>query len=84
MKTALSKTEAKEKIFDFFKKRQFSSEEAKKIKRLAMKFNIKLGDYRKSFCKKCYSQLKGKTRITKMHKIIECMSCGAINRQKIS
>lgn len=84
MKTQLSRTEAQKKIDDFFERKSFSSEEVRKIKRLAMKFNIKLGIYRRKFCKKCLSQLKGKTRTTKTHKIIECASCGAKNRQRIT
>ncbi len=53
MKTSLSRKEAQEKIDEFFLKEKFTAEEAKKAKRLAMKFNIKLGKYRKEFCKKC-------------------------------
>ena len=80
MKTALSKTQAREKIDSFFKKENFSQEEAKKIKRLAMKFNLKLGAYRKLFCKECLSKLKGKIRVTKTHKIVECASCSYKNK----
>jgi len=83
MKTKLSKTEAKEKITSFFKKSNFTPEEVKKIKRLAMKFNIKLKEHRKKFCKKCLSKLKGKTRITKLYKIVECFTCGYRNKFKI-
>ncbi|MDP1695686.1 MAG: hypothetical protein Q8L29_02115 [archaeon] len=83
MKTALSKTQAKEKIDSFFQGESFTAEEVKKIKRLAMKFNIKLGAYRKLFCKKCLSKLKGKLRIAKTHKIVECASCGYKNKIKI-
>ncbi len=84
MKIKLSKTEAKERIDSFFKKSKFSSEDVKKMKRLGMKYNIKLGIYRKKFCKKCLSKLKGKTRITKSHKSIECEICGNLNRFKLS
>lgn len=84
MKKGLSRTEAQEKINELFGKgREFSADEVKKIKRLAMKYNIKLGSYRKLFCKKCFSFLKGKTRITKAYKIIECGRCRAVNRQRI-
>jgi len=83
MKTKLSKTEAKQKIDDFFKKKSFSPEETKKIKRLAMKYNIKLSQHRKKFCKSCLSPLKGKTRITKTHKTIECSICSHKNKFRI-
>jgi RNase P subunit RPR2 len=82
MKRKLSKTEAKEKIDKFFQREDFSAEEVKKIKRLAMKFNLKLGEKRKLFCKKCLSRLRGKLRVSKTHKTIECGSCGQVNRHK--
>jgi len=80
MKTNLSKTQAKEKINLFFRQRNFEAKDVKKIKRLAMKFRIRLGDYRKLFCKKCLSKLKGKTRVTKFYKTIECENCDYKNR----
>jgi RNase P subunit RPR2 len=70
MKKTMSKTEAKRKIEDFFKQDIFSGEEMRKVKRLAMKFRIRLGDKRKLFCKKCYEPLKG--------------SCGCVNKHKLS
>ena len=83
MKKTLSKTEARKHVEQFFSKSSFSADELKKIKRLAMKYNIKLGSYKKSFCKSCLSQLKGKIRITKTHKTIECSICRRINKIKI-
>ncbi|MCX8159239.1 MAG: hypothetical protein N3D20_03060 [Candidatus Pacearchaeota archaeon] len=83
MKTALTKTEANEKIINFFSKPNFTPDEMKKIKRLAMKFNIKLKPYKNKFCKKCLSPLKGKIRISKTHKTIECGFCGHKNKFKI-
>lgn len=83
MRIKLSRREAQEKIEKSFSRDRFSAEEMRKIKRLAMKLNIKLGNYRKLFCKKCLSQLKGKIRITKKYKVIECESCGFLNRQGI-
>ena len=84
MKKRISKTEAKNKIDEFFEKDRFQPEEVKKIKRLGMKFKIRLGDYRRRFCKKCFSDLKeGKIRIDKNYKIIEC-KCGYKNKIKIS
>ncbi|MBU0466858.1 MAG: hypothetical protein KJ718_02320 [Nanoarchaeota archaeon] len=83
MKTRLSKTEAREKIEEFFKREDFTSEEIKKMKRMAMKFNIRLDGKRKLFCKKCLSRLRGKTRVSKTHKTVECGICGERNKFKI-
>ncbi len=84
MKTRLTKQEAQEKIEEFFKKESFTKEDVKKIRRLAMKFNIKLGKLRQNFCKKCLSQLKGKIRISKTHKTIECINCRYRNKFRIA
>jgi RNase P subunit RPR2 len=82
MKSKLTRKEAQEKIDSFFtQKKELNPLYVKKIKRLAMKYNIKLGVHRRRFCKKCYSDLKkGKIRITKTHKIIECPNCKERNR----
>jgi len=84
MKTSLNKTQAKEKIDNFFKKQSFNKEEMRKIKRLAMKFKIRLEDKRKLFCKSCLSHLKGSVRISKGYKSVECGSCGYKNKFKIN
>jgi len=84
MKKSLSKTEAKKVIDYFFQQPSFSSHEVKAIRRLAMKHRIKLGKYRQLFCKKCLSQLKGKIRVTKTHKTVECSACGFKNKIKLS
>jgi len=84
MKTSLTRAQAQEAINKFFNKPSFTKEELKKIKRIAMKFNIKLGNYRKLFCKKCLSQLKGRIRITKTHKTITCEKCSHKNRFKVN
>ena len=53
-KTTKSKVE--KEINEFFKDiKNKNPKEVKKIKRLAMHYNIKLGDKRKTFCKKCFS-----------------------------
>ena len=83
MKTSLSRPEAKDKIDSFFKTSEFSPEQLKKIKRLAMKFNIKLGVYKKMFCKNCLNKLRGKIRISSGFKTTECGLCGLKNRHKI-
>ena len=58
MRDKYSKKEIEKKIREFFQKESFAADEAKKIKKLAMKFNLKLGKNRRRFCKKCYSDLK--------------------------
>ena len=83
MKKELNKTQAKEKIEQFFSKSDFTPEQLKKIKRLAMKFNIKLENKRKLFCKKCLNPLAGKLSITKSHKTVECKSCGFRNKVRL-
>jgi RNase P subunit RPR2 len=84
MKHHLSKTQVQEKIDEFFKRKDFTPSEVKKIRRLAMKHKIKLGVLRKKFCKKCLSQLKGKTRLTNTHKTIICNSCNHNNKFRLS
>ncbi len=84
MKPKLSKKEVHEKIDEFFRQNELKKEEVRKIKRIAMKHKIKLGKYRRRFCRKCYSDLKtGKIRTNKTHKVIECSGCGEKNRFKI-
>jgi RNase P subunit RPR2 len=82
MKTNLSKTEAKEKIDNFFLRKEFDKEEIRRIKRLAMKFKIRLKDKRKLFCKACKSPLKGKMRLSRTHKTIICEECKFRNKFK--
>ena len=84
MKEKISRKEAEQKIKEFFEQMRFDSEGAKKIKKLAMKFNLKLGLYRKRFCKKCFSDLKNaKIRVDKDYKNIKCIECRFVNRYKI-
>lgn len=84
MEKKLSKKQAQEKIQEFFQTSNFKPEELKKIKRLAMKYRIRLGTLRKKFCKKCLNSLKGKTRITKTHKTVICKNCQAKNKFKLA
>jgi len=83
MKAKFGKREAEQKVNDFFASEKFNSEQMRKIKKLAMKFNIKLGALRKKFCKKCLSQLHGRLRMNKGFKTVECFSCGFRNRWKV-
>ncbi len=87
MKNKISKTEAKEKIEDFFKDiKSKSPKEIRKIKKLAMNYNIPLKGKRKLFCKKCLNPFSGedKVRIKKRVKSIICKKCNYTNRWKIS
>ncbi len=84
MKKEMGKAEAREKIEQFFSKSSFTPESLKKIKRLAMKFKIKLGEKRKLFCQKCLHPLAGKLSVIKTHKTVECKSCGFRNKVRIS
>lgn len=80
----LTKIEAQEKIKDFFETAKHSEIETKKIKKLAMHYNIKLGKLRKRFCKKCYSSLdNASVRIRNKTKIAKCKKCGHVSRWKI-
>ncbi len=88
MKNKLSKKQVEEKIANFFRQTgELDPRNIKKTKRLAMSYNLKLKDYRKRFCKKCFSDLKynkGKIRVGKMYKTIECAKCGFLNRWKVN
>ena len=86
MKKNFSKTEAKEKIDSFFKDiNEKTPSEIKKIKKLAMQYNIPLKEKRKLFCKKCCSVYKSpQIRIKNKIKIVKCNSCGEFNRTKLS
>ena len=81
MKPKLSKTEAQEKIKDFFSHiKHKTPEEIKKIKKLAMNHNIKLGDKRKLFCKKCLNAYGRDSSISIKNGFIT-ISCGKCNHK---
>ena len=85
MKPKSSKQETEQKIKDIFSKNS-TPNEIKKAKRLAMNKNIKIGNLRKKFCKKCYSLFNTKNseiRIKKGFKMIKCKTCNYISRYKI-
>ncbi len=80
----LSKNEAKKEIENYFAKEKLDQNKTRKIKNLAMKFRIGLKDYRKRFCKKCYSDLSdAKVRISKTYKQTTCIKCNMNNRWTI-
>ena len=81
----LSKQEIQEKIQEIFSSNP-SPKQIKKIKKLAMSKNIKLGNLRKKFCKKCYSFFNtnnSEIKIKKDFKITRCRKCGYLSRWKI-
>ncbi|MFA7707810.1 MAG: hypothetical protein WCX73_02565 [Candidatus Pacearchaeota archaeon] len=85
MKTNLSKQDIENKINETFSKNS-SQEEIKKIKKLAMSKNIKLGSLKKRFCKKCYLLFNTKNseiRIKKRFKTLKCKKCEYISRYKL-
>ncbi len=85
----MKKLRKKEALFEI--KKFFSDiknkkpKEIKKIKRLAMHHNIKLGSLRKKFCKKCFSVFpqNAKIRIKNGKKTVKCKICGSIFRWKL-
>lgn len=83
MKKDLSKKEVYSIVESFFKRKEFNSEQLKKIRRLAMKYKIPLKEKRKLFCKYCLNKLEGKTRINKEHKSITCRVCNRVSKFKL-
>ena len=81
----LSKNEVLEKINELFSKKP-SPLEIKKIRKLAASKNIKLGDLRKKFCKKClmyFISSNHEIRIKKHFKIVRCKNCSYVSRWKL-
>lgn len=77
----LSRKEAQEAVQKFFNNGRLEPLSVKKMKTLAMAHRIRLKEYRKRFCKKCYVDLKlGRVRVTKTHKQVICGVCGSANR----
>jgi len=85
MKKSISKKDVEKQIESFFLEiKKKTSEDIKKIKRLAMSYKIKLGEKRKLFCKKCLMPYKNpKIRIKNKTKIVICENCGFTARWKI-
>ncbi len=80
MKKKISRGEMLKKIEEFFRREDFRAEDARKIKRLAMKYRLPLRKYRRFFCKRCFSRLMGKTRVSRDYKSVICVNCGYLNR----
>ncbi len=78
----MSKKEVKEKIADFFKEKH-DKEKVRKIKKLAMSHQIKLGEKRKLFCKKCFSMNLRVLGIKNKLKRVKCNDCWNEMRWKV-
>jgi len=85
MKKTISKTRTKETIEKFFFDIENKTpEQVKKIKKLAMTHNLKLKEFKNSFCKKCFFPYKNpKIRIKNKIKSITCGNCGYVFRKKL-
>jgi len=85
MKTKLSKKQAEREIQNFFIRiHEKTPGEVKRIKRLAMAHNIKLGEKRKTFCKKCFEPYKFPSiRIKNDMITITCEQCENKSRWKV-
>ena len=85
MKKSISRPEAEKIIGEFFGNiKDKSSNDVKKIKRLAMSYKIKLGERRKLFCKKCLMPYKiPRIRVKDKVKAIKCGSCGSTSRWRM-
>jgi len=85
MKEEISKSEAENKINEFFLDIiNKTPKEIDKIKKLAMTKKTKLKEKRKFFCKYCSFPYKNsKIKIKNKMKSVTCQNCGKINRWKI-
>ncbi len=83
----LSKKQARAMIDTFFStlNKETKPKEIKKIKRLAMAYNIRLRDYRKRFCKKCFAPFpwNAEIRVKKGRLVAKCKQCGYVARWKL-
>ncbi|MAG10943.1 hypothetical protein CMI44_01380 [Candidatus Pacearchaeota archaeon] len=85
MKKTISKSEAKKQVEEFFNEiKNKPPHKIKKIKRLAMAYNLPLKEKRKLFCKKCLNPYKApRIRIKNKMKFVECGNCGGISRWRL-
>ncbi len=84
MKKSLSKKEAEKLIEEFFRHiKEKTPKEVRKIKKLAMSHNIKLGEKRKLFCKECYHPfVEPSIRIKNDFITLTCEKCESKARWK--
>ncbi len=82
------KQETENQIQQIFSQKTIPTpKQIKKIKKLAMSKNIKLGSLRKKFCKKCFTFFtpnNSEIRIKKPFKIIKCKICNHISKYKLN
>ena len=77
----LSRKEVQEIVQRYFENERIEPSQVKKMKTLAMSHNLRLKEYRKKFCKKCYVDLSlGNVRINNGKKQVVCGVCGTTNR----
>ena len=77
-----TKKQVEKEIKKFFKSKHDSSQ-VKKIKKLGMRYQIKLGKLRKLFCKKCYSMNLRTLSVKRGIKRVGCGDCRFVARWKI-
>jgi RNase P subunit RPR2 len=87
-KKEMSRTKIEERIKEFFNDEKFKEKgpkDIKKIKRLAMRKNIPLSNFKKLFCKYCLRPYSGieKVRIKNKIKTIECSTCKKQSRWRL-
>ena len=84
MKKKISKSQAKEEIEHFFEHiKEKTPKEIKKIKRLAMQHNIKLGNKKRSYCTKCFHPyIEPSIRIKNDRTKVICEYCGHVAKWK--
>jgi len=85
MPKKISKREVEKQIEEFFLNiKDKTPKEVKKIKKLAMNFNLSLKERKKTFCKKCLSPYKTpKIRIKNKIKSVVCENCRYVSRWRI-
>ncbi len=84
-KQKISKEIVKKEIEDFFGDiKNKTSDQVRKIKKLAMNQRVSLKEKKQTFCKKCLSPyVNPKIRIKSRNKTITCGNCGAVKRIKL-
>jgi len=84
MSEKLSKQESEKKINEFFVNiKDKKPNEIKKIKKLAMRYNIKLKDKKKLFCKRCFSVKIKTIGVKNKIKRVQCENCKSVFRFRI-
>jgi len=86
MKKGISKIQAKGEIEKFFSNIQNKTpKEIEKIKNLAKSHKICMKNYKKSFCKKCFTPYKNpKIRIKNKLKSVLCKNCRYVARYNLN